>query len=474
MRIIIVGGGTSGWCTSAAILHELPYAKVVLIDKDVPIPLGVGEATLIGFESFLSNTCGFDSNEFLKELDVGLKGGILFPDWGYEGSNVWHPFNFQRYPFSDSPVPMTDAWSNHQDRDFQKLMALYITSMSNKIDKGALGDAYALHVDCLKLIKYIRKKIEDSIKFIKSEVKTIKRDGSGNINTLILENGEEVYGDLFVDCTGFNSVLKDNRDRVDLSDRLYVNTALAGHIPYTNRKEQFKPYVNCPAVDSGWIWEIPLQSRIGSGIVFNRDITSPEEARQEFYDHWGQEVDLKLIDWTPYYDNNMWDKNVVSIGLSAGFIEPLESTGLALIIEGIGALTRLIGSGYYNQYDINYFNAHMKFGFEQCIDFVNMHYSKSHKDTKFWNYVRDNYKMSKAQEFYQENMLSQDPTVCGGKGFIFGGMNWINWLIQMGYDISPKSYFNPDNLNERLQVLEGTTEDDVVDHLEFCSQFLCK
>ena len=90
-----------------------------------------------------------------------------------------------------------------------------------------------------------------------------------------------------------------------------------------------------------------MQSRIGSGIVFNRDITSPEDAKQEFYDHWGQEVDLKLIDWTPYYDNNMWDKNVVSIGLSAGFIEPLESTGLALIIEGIGALTRLIGSEYY-------------------------------------------------------------------------------------------------------------------------------
>ena len=473
MKIVIVGGGSAGWLTAASILNQVPNSEVVLIDKDVPIPLGVGEATLIGFEPFLSNDCGFDSNEFLKELDVGLKGGILFPDWGYEGSKVWHPFTFKTFPFSDVQVPMIDAWSHCKDRDFQKLMVLYTTSMSNKVDKTALGDSYALHVDCLKVIKYIRNKIEDNIKFIKSEVKTIKRDASGNINTLILENGEKVSGDLFVDCTGFSSVLKDNKDRVDLSDRLYVNTALAGHIPYTNRKEQFKPYVNCPAVDSGWIWEIPLQSRIGSGIVFNRDITSPEDAKQEFYDHWGQEVDLKLIDWTPYYDNNMWDKNVVSIGLSAGFIEPLESTGLALIIEGIGALTRLIGSEYYNQYDVDYFNAHMKFGFEQCIDFVNMHYSKSIKDTPFWRYVRDNYKMSRTQEFYLENMLSKDPTICGGKRFIFGGINWVHWLIQMGFEISPKDYVKPDKLDAILESLEGEPMGrDVVDHLEFCDTFL--
>ena len=155
--IVIVGGGSAGWLTAASILNQVPNSEVVLIDKDVPIPLGVGEATLIGFEPFLSNDCGFDSNEFLKELDVGLKGGILFPDWGYEGSKVWHPFTFKTFPFSDVQVPMIDAWSHCKDRDFQKLMVLYTTSMSNKVDKTALGDSYALHVDYLKLIKYIRK-----------------------------------------------------------------------------------------------------------------------------------------------------------------------------------------------------------------------------------------------------------------------------------------------------------------------------
>ena len=450
--IVIVGGGSSGWLTAAAFVNELPFANITLIDKEVSTPVSVGEATLLGFQNFLNNNCGFDPTEYLKELDVGLKGGILFPDWGYDGSRVWHPFWFP---------PVIDGWSNNKEKNLRESMLLYECSMKNMIDKERLGDSYALHIDCIKLIEYIQRKIHINLK--KSEVKGIKRHRNGNISSLILEDGSKVYGDVFIDCTGFKSILKDRRDRVDLSNRLYVDTAIAGHVDYVYQKE-FTPYVSCPAVDHGWIWKIPLRTKIGTGLVFNRNITDIEEAKEYFNTYWkGRTDELKVIDWTPYYDKNMWDGNVISIGLSGGFIEPLESTGLALIVEGIVMFTKLIKTGYYNEYDVDYFNKWMVFGFEQCIDFVNGHYSKSYKDTKFWQYVRDNYKSSETLDFYINNMKSDKKSLIEGKGYIFGGANWIYWLAQMGYDISPK----PD---DGFGGIPPSTE--LVNHLEFCNYYL--
>ena len=482
MRIVVVGGGTSGWLSAAALNHCCPFADITLVDKETSTPVSVGEATLLNFEKFLTEYCGLDSNEFLREMDTTLKGGILFPDWSYENSKIWHPFYFLDFPCEES-APMMDGWALARDNGFEELMLLYKQSMSNLIDKNQLENAYALHIDCIKLIQYVREKIKNKITIIEKEVVGIASISTDRgIESLILKGGDIIEGDLFIDCTGHKSVLKDVRDTVDLSDRLYVNTALAGHIPYTNREEQLKPYVSCPVVDSGWIWEIPLQSRIGSGIVFNRDITSPEEAKQEFYDHWGQEVDLKLIDWTPYYDKKQWDKNVICIGLSAGFIEPLESTGIALICEGIATACNLLQSGYYRDHDINYFNSWMTQGFEVCTDFVNMHYSKSYRDTKFWRYVRENYKMSDAQKFYLDNMKSKDKSILGGKNWIFGGTNWIHWMIMMGFEFTTKDYMqthNPKNiLNEVLMYNDKYIEEEIgkslVKHHVFVDNYLKK
>ncbi len=464
-NIVVVGGGTSGWLTVAAINHELPHVDVTLIDKEVGNPVGVGEATLLGFEKFLKVKCGFHPREYIQELDVGMKGGILFPDWGFKGSKIWHPFYFFNYPFFDpdnNEIPMIDAWSNTQEIEYQRLTLLYQASMANLVDRSQLENAYALHVDCLKLTKFIRNRILNDITFINSEVKEIKRDLNGNISNLILENGNKISGDLFVDCTGFKGILKENRDILDLTDRLYVDTALAGHVPYRNRPKEFTPYVNCPAVDSGWVWEIPLQSRIGSGIVFNRNVTPPEEAAKEFCSHWQNRLrpdDLQFIDWTPYYEKNQWTGNVISIGLSAGFIEPLESTGVALTMEGIATFTRLLKAGPCNYHDANYFNSRMSLLFEICIDFVNMHYSKSDIESPFWDYVRSNYKMSEAQQFYIDNMTSQKMTVCDGKDFIFGGANWVNWMIQAGWELTPKKYMNGFIDNNRLK--------DALDHMAY-------
>ena len=179
------------------------------------------------------------------------------------------------------------------------------------------------------------------------------------------------------------------RDRVDLQGRLFVNTAVAGHVSYleegdckckggTNSEKH--PYVECPAVSDGWIWKIPLQTRIGSGMLFNRDITDVEDAKDAFVAYWDGRVDrdsLKIIDWTPYYDRDIWQNNVISIGLSAGFIEPLESTGVALITEGISKAVEIIKGRSFDSFDQDLYNSYMISLFETCADFVSSHYAIS-------------------------------------------------------------------------------------------------
>ena len=151
--IVIVGGGSSGWMAAAAI-SRCNDVNVTLVDKEVPTPLGVGEATLLSFEKFMVEQCGFNPNEFLAELDAGLKAGILFKDWGHKGNEIWLPFYWLNYPFTDPPVSMVDAWSTSQDIDFKKLEVLYQCSMDNIIDRTQIGEGYAVHIDCIKSVSY--------------------------------------------------------------------------------------------------------------------------------------------------------------------------------------------------------------------------------------------------------------------------------------------------------------------------------
>ena len=472
---VIVGGGTSGWMTAAAFLHSNPFQdiSITLIDKEQPDSVGVGEATLLGFQEFLIHECGFSQKEFLRELDTTFKGGILFDDWGKDGNRFWHPFYFIFADRNNPGTPMLDAWSNFQDDfDFNYFSGHYAPCIQNKIDQRHFQDG-TIQIDCKKLVEFIRKKIGHRITYIESTVVEVNRDGS-DITSLNLKNGQEIFGDIYFDCTGFKSLLKEERDLVDLSDRLYCDTAIAGHVPYWDRELEMHPYTRCTAVDHGWVWTIPLQSRMGSGLVFNRGITDVDEAKDYFVNYWSNRIDrdsLKVIDWTPYYDKTPWVGNVISIGLSSGFIEPLESTGLALMIEGIAGALEILKGRFYNKYHINWYNLLSQNNMEQCIDFVNMHYSVSSKDTKFWRYVRDTYKMSSLQEQYIDNLDSQSPSSMGGNQFFYCGANWLHWLVSLGYKIQPKEYIMHDKLHdimeeeERLQ-LDGT----LITHTKFVNE----
>ena len=450
MNITIVGGGTAGWMAAAYLSKHHSTHKITIIDKEVGTPIGVGEATILDFGKFMED-CGFQLSSWLPAVDGTFKSGILFPNWKRVGNTVWHPF-FTHYTYEE--YGQWDLWAQDQSQPFETHgLPLYNTSIANKVDHLQPGN-YAYHIDCSKLVLYIQEQIQPFVTVIKSTVVEVVKTNN-TISELVLSTGERHTADLFVDCTGFASLLK-TQDRVDLEDRLFCNTAIAGHIPYEDKEAEMRPYVISEAVDCGWIWKIPVDSRIGSGLVFNRNVTSIEEAKDYYLAHWNNRTTkdkLKVIDWTPYYINNQWEGNVVSVGLSGGFIEPLESTGLSMMRIGIERLSSKLRTGKYNKFDADLFNSQMIRTYEDAVDFINMHYSDTERTEPFWQYVKSKHVKSEMQ-LYCEAILA-DPTVkfMFDKQYaldhkMFHVTNWMLWLIQLRYPVNKHVHY-PKNIINR-------------------------
>ena len=383
-KVVIVGAGSSAMLAAAFISNNTTF-DVTVVDKEGGSPIGVGEATLINFKPFMT-ACGFDFKEWFEACDATYKTGILFPGWVKK--DVWHPFKMN---------PMSKL------NDFNE------------------NDNNGFHIDCLKLAEFIKNKIKNKVKFFNRTVK-------GMYGSYLLTDKGQMKADVFIDCTGFNSVLQ-KKTKVDLSKRLICDTAIAGHVEYKNEKEKRK-YVICEAVSCGWIWKIPVKNRIGTGIVFDRSITSTLEAEKIFIEHWDNRVDIrKTINWTPYYKPSFWKHNVVSLGLAAGFIEPLESTGLALAMEGAYQFVELTKNGYGYGATVDLYNAIMKSFYEESIDFVAMHYIVSNRKEKFWEKARK-LKIPPQYKLYKEekNNIANYPN---NQYSFFGGNNWVTWLKQV-------------------------------------------
>jgi hypothetical protein len=460
--VVIVGGGSSAWLTAAFISHQCPELNVTVVDKQIGTPIGVGEGTLLSFDKFMQWS-GFDKLEWFHEIDATYKTGALFPNWVEKGHDIWHPFNMS--PDIENMGTLQQAWSHNQNLDFKYFgVAMYDTAVNyNKIDTS-LSDAYGYHVDAGKLVTFIQRKLENRVKFVPMDVTDISYDGE-NIDHLILMDGRRIYGDVFIDCTGFRSILRnpETLDRVDLAGRVFTNTALCAHVEYEDFDTECRPYTRAEAVQNGWIWTIPTQSRMGSGIIFNNKITTEDEAAEEYLSYWNGRVtrdQLRLIDWTPYYNKNPWYGNTISIGMSAGFIEPLESTGLALIQHQAYDLSQVLKSSYYTKENVKIYNDVFTSKFEECVDFVSSHYSVTNLEGKFWDFVRHTYKHTEGVEGMLKLLETRGPRRTEERQgiTIFSGANWTTWAQQMGYEIAPHKSMSKELADKLLNIHINTTE----------------
>ena len=226
--ITIVGGGSAAWLAAAYIRNNMWDVPLTIIDKEVGTPIGVGEATVLTFPSFLRE-CGLAVTDWFKQIDGTYKSGINFPGWKKPGNTVWHPFYLNR-SYIEQAMTQYDVWADLGKREtFQELaLPSYKTNIDNKVDIHNAYTTLAYHIDCGKMVKRLQEICQRDMTIIKSEVVNVNRDKEGYIESLGLENGHQHYSDFYIDCTGFGSILK-KPDRVELlgEGRLFTNTAVA-------------------------------------------------------------------------------------------------------------------------------------------------------------------------------------------------------------------------------------------------------
>lgn len=401
-KLVIVGGGTAGWMAAALIPKIVgPQLEVELVESEQIGTVGVGEATIPQIRHLL-DALQITEQDFLKNVEGTYKLGIEFNDWARLGDSYIHTFgdvgrrlgvlDFHQVWLRGQQLGLKD---NFWDYSFNDLAA-----KANKFapverigDTGLLGLGYAFHFDAGMVAQYLRKYSEQyNVKRTEGLIKTVKLNtANGHIDSLLLESGEEVRGDFFIDCSGFRSLLLGDAlgvDYVDWSHWLPCDSALA--VPTTATKPTL-PYTKATARAAGWQWRIPLQHRTGNGHVYSSRFMNDDEATKILLENVDGEplMDPKQLRFTTGKREKFWHKNCIALGLASGFMEPLESTSIHLVQSAISRFVDMFPTKDFPQVEIDEYNARTHFEYDTIRDFLILHYKATERnDSEFWNYCR--------------------------------------------------------------------------------------
>ncbi len=395
-KIIILGGGSAGWMTAATMIKTFPDKEIILIESPNAPTVGVGESTIGGIRDW-TKYLGIDDKEFLKHTDGSYKLSIKFTDFYRKGTEFHYPFG---QPVIDgNHAKLNDWWfkkflkpktpnSDYAECHFPQMALVNNNKLDYNKDNIIPFDFHkntAYHFDATKFGVWLKEHycLPRGVKHIEEDIKDIKSDENGIVSL----NGHSA--DLFIDCTGFKSLLLDktiNEPFESYNDLLPNNSAWATKIEYNDKEKEIKPYTNCTAINNGWVWNIPLWSRIGTGYVYSDKFVSDEEALKEFKEYLGRDdLEFKNIKMRVGIHKRLFVKNVVAIGLAAGFIEPLESNGLFTVHEFLIRLVRTLNREKISQWDKDNYTYQCKRVFRDFAEFVAMHYAFSQRtDTKYW------------------------------------------------------------------------------------------
>lgn len=413
MKIVVVGGGSSGWLTAAGLIRTFPNYEICVVESKTIPTIGVGESTTTVVNLFIRDILGIDENEFLRNVDGIYKMAVRFNNFSRTGETYYYPFGL---PVVRPDIKML-SWDIVQycnkhltNEDMLKLTfpAAHLF-LANKIDKNKNNEFNGFdfqkhlgyHFDANKVGAYLRDSycIPRKVKLIQANVVDVNFMDN-KVESLTLDDGSKLTGDLFVDCTGYRSILLGQKMKpkfIDISHKLFNNRAWATPIKYRDKYKEMQPYTTATAIENGWCWYTPIGSRIGNGYAYSDKYVTPEKALDEFknyilnsnnYSLTKQEVDelpfFQVPMKTGFYEESMV-KNVVAIGLSSGFLEPLEGTGLHFIIWELFTLFRIIEKGLPNQFLIDTFNLSIKKMYQTWTDGLTSVYLFSGKtDTEYW------------------------------------------------------------------------------------------
>jgi len=370
-NIIIVGGGTAGWMTAAALSKILgpEYAKITLIESDVIGTVGVGEATIPQISIF-NRMLGISEDEFIKHTNASFKLGIEFVDWTRLNHSYFHPFG--HYGVDMGGLSFHAYWQRlrHEGlvNDPAEFSLMATAARQNKFMRpfnagknSPLNEiAYAFHFDSTAYAKLLRKHAEMR-GVIRQEGKVIdvqQRGTDGFIESVKLESGQIIHGELFIDCSGFRGLLIQQTLNVGFEDWSHWLPCNSAAVVPSEGVPEISSYTRTTAQKAGWQWRIPLQHRIGNGHVFCNDYISDDEAIETLLSNLDGKplADPRILRFRTGHSKKLWDKNCIAIGLSSGFMEPLESTSIWMIQSGISRLLTNFPDKNFSQTDINRYN----------------------------------------------------------------------------------------------------------------------
>jgi tryptophan halogenase len=472
LKVVIAGGGTAGWMAACGLSTRLgSLLDITLVESDAIGTVGVGEATIPPMRNF-HRLMNIDEQEFMRETQATFKLGIAFDNWGEKGDSYIHSFGEigQRSWMAE----FHEFWMEARAQGFGgslddyclELKAAKEGKFATGIDDTRLN--FAFHLDATRYAKYLRKKSEQAgVRRVEGLIKEVQKDQqSGEISALLLDSGELIEGDLFIDCTGFRSLLLGETLGVEFDDWshwLFSDRAIAVQ---TTSIEEPVPYTRATAHASGWQWRIPLQTRVGNGIVYSSQFMSDEEAKQTLLANISGEMitEPRLIKYRTGSRQKSWHKNCVALGLASGFIEPLESTSIHLVMTAIIRLIRLFPFGDSKEALADRFNRETRTEIETVRDFIILHYKQTNRtDSDFWNAYRTMdipEPLAHRLEIFKKNGYVWEDDVA-----LFRVDSWVQ--VMMGQGLNPEGFHGAGKLSgkqglqQSLAKLKSSIEDKV-------------
>jgi tryptophan halogenase len=402
IRVVILGGGTAGWMTASALSHFLSHERytITLIESSTIGTVGVGEATIPHIRVF-NQLLGINEQDFIAKTSATYKLGIRFRGWGDVDSDYYHPFG--DHGFDMEGIPFHHCWMAAHKENSSGCQSFDQYSMANvmahserfsppspDISRPESTYSYAYHLDASSYAAFLKEfSLERNVAYVIDTVEKVEVNvKSGNIEKLLLASGNLIEGEFFVDCTGFSSQLLGKALNVKFTswkDWLPCDRAIAVQ---TSAVEAPKPYTQSTATRAGWCWKIPLQTRVGNGHVYCSSFISDDEALATLRNQVTGEMLTapKIIKFEAGMRECSWQKNCVAIGLSSGFLEPLESTSIYLIQTAIFKLLELFPVGDTFDVESMEFNRSLHNEYQKIRDFIILHYHLNTRKEPFWAY----------------------------------------------------------------------------------------
>ncbi|MBO9489328.1 tryptophan 7-halogenase [Endozoicomonas sp. G2_1] len=448
-KVVILGGGTAGWM-SAALLKKLlgNTIDIELIESDAIGTIGVGEATIPPIQ-LLNKVLGINEEAFLAETKATIKLAIKFENWRVPGESYYHTFGSAGQPMAfgqfhhylQRAQQAFDVTKTIWDYDLNYLCAEQGKFAQINTQNPVVELPYAYHFDAGLYAKFLRKLSEQmAVKRTEGTVEQVHQDSTnGFVKSLVLKSGEQIDGDLFIDCSGFRGLLTQqtlNTGFDDWSHWLPCDRAIA--VP-SKRHEKTVPYTRSIAHSAGWQWRIPLQHRNGNGLVYSSHHYSDQQATDILLSNLDSEAigEPNYIKFTTGRRRKQWHRNVVAVGLSSGFLEPLESTSIHLIQSAIVRLVHLFPHHGIESSLVDEYNKQSKTEFEQIRDFLILHYHVNERtDSQFWRDMR--YMNIPDSLQHKIELFKSDGRIFREQNDLFAESSWLQVMIGQG--IQPKDY----------------------------------